>query len=71
MAHETPRPTIWLDPTTFAGHSLRSGFLTSAADAGADGLRMIEASRRKQVATMQGYVRRASLFKGHAGSGFL
>ena len=60
-----------LDPAAFAGHSLRSGFLTSAAEAGADVLRMMEVSRHKRVETMQGYVRRASLFKGHAGTGFL
>lgn len=60
-----------LDPAAFAGHSLRAGFLTSAAEAGADVLRMMEVSRHKRVETMQGYVRRASLFKGHAGAGFL
>lgn len=60
-----------LDPAAFAGHSLRSGFLTSAADAGADVLRMMEVSRHRRVETVQGYVRRASLFRGHAGAGFL
>ena len=60
-----------LDPAAFAGHSLQFGFLTSAAEAGADVLRMMEVSRHKRVETMQGYVRRASLFKGHAGAGFL
>jgi len=60
-----------LDPDAFAGHSLRSGFLTSAAEAGADVLRMMEVSRHRRVETVQGYVRRASLFKGHAGAGFL
>jgi len=62
---------VGLDPDTFAGHSLRAGFLTSAADAGADVLRMMEVSRHRRVETVQGYVRRASLFKGHAGVGFL
>ena len=33
-----------LDPRVFAGHSLRAGFLTSAAEAGADVLRMMEVS---------------------------
>ena len=60
-----------LDPSAFAAHSLRSGFLTSAAEAGADVLRMMEVSRHKRVETMQGYVRRANMFKGHAGAGFL
>ena len=60
-----------LDPRAFAGHSLRAGFLTSAAEAGADVLRMMEVSRHKRVETVQGYVRRANLFKGHAGERFL
>ena len=60
-----------LDPHEFAGHSLRAGFLTSAAEAGADVLRMMEVSRHKRVETVQGYVRRANGFKGHAGEQFL
>ena len=60
-----------LDPREFAGHSLRAGFLTSAAEAGADVLRMMEVSRHKRVETVQGYVRRANGFKGHAGTTFL
>ena len=60
-----------LDPRDFAGHSLRAGFLTSAAEAGADVLRMMEVSRHKRVETVQGYVRRANGFKGHAGERFL
>jgi len=63
--------TAGLDPRDFAGHSLRAGFLTSAAEAGADVLRMMEVSRHKRVETVQGYVRRANGFKGHAGAGFL
>lgn len=60
-----------LDPRDFAGHSLRAGFLTSAAEAGVDVLRMMEVSRHKRVETVQSYVRRANLFKGHAGERFL
>ena len=60
-----------LDPDEFAGHSLRAGFLTSAAEAGADVLRMMEVSRHKRVETVRSYVRRANLFRGHAGAGFL
>lgn len=63
--------TAGLDPHDFAGHSLRAGFLTSAAEAGADVLRMMEVSRHKRVETVQGYVRRANGFKGHASSTFL
>ena len=60
-----------LDPAAVAGHSLRSGFLTSAAENDADVLRMMEVSRHRRVETVQGYVRRKSMFKGHAGERFL
>ena len=60
-----------LDPGAFAGHSLRAGFLTSAAEAGADTLRMMEVSRHRRVETVAGYVRRGNLFRGHAGTAFL
>ena len=60
-----------LDPTDFAAHSLRSGFLTSAAEAGADVLKMAEVSRHRSLDTLRRYVQRANLFKAHAGAGFL
>lgn len=60
-----------LDPAEFGGHSLRSGFLTSAAEAGANVFKMMEVSRHKSVDTLRGYVRRADLFKDHAGGSFL
>jgi hypothetical protein len=51
--------------------SLRAGFLTSAAEAGADVLRMMDVSRHKKVETVRGYTRRADAFKNHAGAGFM
>jgi site-specific recombinase XerD len=60
-----------LDPAAYAGHSLRAGFLTSAAETGANVFKMMEVSRHRSVDTLRGYVRRADLFKDHAGSGFL
>jgi hypothetical protein len=36
-----------LDPASFAGHSLRAGFLTSAAEAGASVFKMMDVSRRQ------------------------
>ena len=62
---------VGLRPEDYAGHSLRSGFLTSAAEAGASALRMAEVSRHKSLDTLLGYVRRADAFRDHAGSGFL
>jgi len=55
----------------FSGHSLRSGFLTSAAENGASLFRMMDVSRHKSVESVRGYVRRAEEFKDHAGSGLL
>jgi site-specific recombinase XerD len=43
-----------LDPAQFSGHSLRSGFLTSAAEAGAGIFKMMEVSRHKSVDTLRG-----------------
>jgi site-specific recombinase XerD len=59
------------DASTFSGHSLRSGFLTSAADKGASIFKMMDVSRHKSVDTLRGYVRDAELFKDHAGTGLL
>ena len=38
-----------LDPSAFAAHSLRAGFLTSAAESGASVLKMVEVSRSRAV----------------------
>ena len=59
------------DASTFSGHSLRSGFLTSAAAKGASIFKMIDQSGHKSVDTLRGYVRDAELFKDHAGAGLL
>jgi site-specific recombinase XerD len=60
-----------LDPKSFSGHSLRSGFLTSAARRGASVFKMMDISRHRSVDTLRGYVRDAELFRDHAGSGLL
>jgi integrase len=62
---------VGLDPAVFSGHSLRSGFLTSAAARGASIFKMMDVSRHKSVDTLRGYVREADLFRDHAGSGLL
>jgi site-specific recombinase XerD len=59
------------DGKMFSGHSLRSGFLTSAAGNGASIFKMMDVSRHKSVDTLRGYVRNAELFKDHAGTGLL
>jgi hypothetical protein len=55
----------------FSGHSLRSGFLTSAAARGASIFKMMDVSRHKSVDTLRGYVRDAEMFRDHAGDGLL
>ena len=48
-----------LDARIFAGHSLRSGFLTSAARRGASLFKMMDVSRHKSVDMLRSYVPRA------------
>jgi site-specific recombinase XerD len=55
----------------FSGHSLRSGFITSGAQAGADLFKLMEVSRHKKPETVLGYVRESKLFENHAGEKFL
>jgi integrase len=62
---------VGLDPAAYGGHSLRSGFLTSAAEAGASVFKLSEVSRHRSLDTLRGYVRRVDLFKEHAGAAFL
>jgi site-specific recombinase XerD len=60
-----------LDPAAYAGHSLRAGLITSAAEAGAAIHKIQEISRHKSVQVLSAYVRSADLFKEHAGAAFL
>lgn len=46
-----------LDPAAFAGHSLRAGFVTSAAEAGADINRIMDQSGHRDPRTVQTYIR--------------
>jgi integrase len=62
---------VGLDPACFSGHSLRSGFLTSAAGRGASIFKMMDVSRHRSVDSLRGYVRDAELFRDHAGAGLL
>lgn len=59
------------DPTQFAGHSLRAGFITEGASQGATIFKLQEVSRHKSVQVLADYVRSADLFKDHAGQRFL
>ena len=61
-----------LDPAAYAGHSLRAGRITSAAEHGAYVFKMPGGHPPSQSINMlSGYVRRANLFDQHAGAAFL
>ena len=62
---------IGLDPTLFSAHSLRAGFLTSAAQNGASVFKMMDVSRHKRMDTVREYIRDTELFRNHAGKGLL
>jgi integrase len=62
---------VGLHAASYSGHSLRSGFLTSAAESGASIWKLSEVSRHKSLDTLRGYVRSVDLFKEHAGAAFL
>jgi integrase len=63
--------SVGLDASNFGAHSLRSGFLTSAARRGASIFKMRDVSRHKSMDVLQSYVRDADLFRDHAGAGLL
>lgn len=60
-----------LDPANLAGHSLRSGFATSAARAGVADRAIQRQLGHKSPRTTAGYVRFGSLFLDNAASGLL
>jgi site-specific recombinase XerD len=60
-----------MDPTLFSGHSLRAGFLTSAAKGGASVFKLMASSRHRAIETLATYVRDSQLFENHAGAGLL
>ncbi len=62
---------IGLDPKDIAGHSLRAGFVTSAAVHHARLDKIMAVTRHTNPATVMGYIRDADAFADHAGRGFL
>ena len=59
-----------LDATVFSGHSLRSGFLTSAAANGASIFKMMDVSRHKSVDTHAGLCSGCRVIQGSCGYRF-
>jgi site-specific recombinase XerD len=55
-----------LDPRQFAGHSLRAGLITSAAEAGVAERDIMRQSRHKSVPVMRRYIRGATVWQANA-----
>ena len=55
-----------IENKNFAGHSLRSGFATAAADAGADERSIMAMTGHKTTQMVRRYIKEANLFKNNA-----
>ncbi len=60
-----------IDPADFAGHSLRSGFATTAGNHGAGLTKIADHLGHAKLETTRNYVQVADAFKDHSGRGFL
>ena len=60
-----------LESAHYAGHSLRSGFLTAAARKHKSVFKMAEHSRHKSIEVLRRYVQDEQKFDDHAGEGLL
>ncbi len=60
-----------LNEKRYSGHSLRRGFLTSAATNRVDVLKMVAQSRHANINTILAYVDNQQLFDNHAGERLL
>lgn len=57
-----------LDPDRYAGHSLRSGFATTAAANGATERQIARVTRHRSMNVLRGYIREANIFADSAAS---
>ena len=55
-----------IENTNFAGHSLRSGFATVAADSGADERSIMSMTGHKTTQMVRRYIQEANIFKNNA-----
>lgn len=62
---------LGLDPSEYSGHSLRAGFVTSAAAHRARLDKIMEVTRHRSPGMVLRYVRQADAFEDHAGADFL
>ena len=59
------------DPAEFGSHSLRAGFVTSAAEKGSKVDRIMDHTGHRSHAMVRVYTRRSDAFADHAGEGLL
>ena len=62
---------LGFDPSTFGGHSLRAGFVTSAVKRGANLIKITDVTGHRSLEMLKTYSRDAEAFVGHAGAGLL
>ncbi len=62
---------VGIDPKDVSGHSLRAGFITSAAIHNARIDKIMEITRHTNPSTVIRYIRDADIFRDHAGENFL
>jgi site-specific recombinase XerD len=62
---------IGLNPELFSGHSLRSGFVTTAGNKGADIATTAKHLRHAKLETTLGYFQPEDAFRNHSGDSFL
>jgi site-specific recombinase XerD len=62
---------LGFDPSTFGGHSLRAGFVTSAVKRGANLIKITDVTGHRNLEMLKTYSRDAEAFVGHAGAGLL
>lgn len=62
---------VGIDPEEVSGHSLRAGFVTSAAVHNARLDKIMEITRHSNPSTVMKYIRDADTFRDHAGENFL
>jgi site-specific recombinase XerD len=62
---------LGFDPSTFGGHSLRAGFVTSAVKRGANLIKITDVTGHRSLEMLKTYSRDAEAFIGHAGAGLL
>jgi site-specific recombinase XerD len=62
---------LGFDPSTFGGHSLRAGFVTSAVKGGANLIKITDVTGHRSLEMLKTYSRDAEAFVGHAGAGLL